>query len=129
MNNKTILLQKDINNESLQVQEQEYAHDNHIGAPADALSSLTTRATQSVAKIQICISLLGEMKTWLDIDGKQIELPIKSNRRQELLAYLATLAPERSKRVASGRILTDVFEHIAPTADVSNLRLLFQKHT
>ena len=127
MNNKTILLQQAIDHESPQVQE--HIQSNHVGATAGALSSFKTRVTPSDAKVQICISLLGEMKTWLDIDGKQVELPIKSNRRQELFAYIATLAHDRSKRVASGRILTDVFEHIAPTADVSNLRLLFQKHT
>lgn len=77
---------------------------------------------------QICISLLGEMRIWLEKDGTQIELPIKSHRRLELLAYIATVAPERSRRVSSGRILTDVFEHIAPRADADNLRNLFQKH-
>src|SRR5581483_8663071 len=66
---------------------------------------------------------------WLEMNGSRVEVPVKSQRRQELLAYIATNAPERGKRVTSGRILTDVFEHIAPRADVDNLRGLFQKHT
>jgi hypothetical protein len=78
--------------------------------------------------VQMCISLLGEMRIWLEKDGVPVEVPVKSHRRLELLAYIATVAPERSKRVSSGRILTDVFEHIAPRADVDNLRNLFQKH-
>jgi hypothetical protein len=77
---------------------------------------------------QFCISLLGEIRIWLEQSGTQVEVPVKSHRRLELLAYIATVAPERSKRVSSGRILTDVFEHIAPRADVDNLRNLFQKH-
>ena len=80
-------------------------------------------------KTMVYISLLGEMKVWLEMNGTRVEVPVKSHRRQELLAYIATLAPERPKRVSSGRILTDVFEHIAPRADVDNLRGLFQKHT
>ncbi len=79
--------------------------------------------------VLVRISLLGEMRVWLERKQVQVEVPIKSHRRQELLAYIATMAPERSKRVSSGRILTDVFEHIAPRADVDNLRGLFQKHT
>ncbi len=77
---------------------------------------------------QFCISLLGEIRIWLEQSGTQVAVPIKSHRRLELLAYIATVAPERAKRVSSGRILTDVFEHIAPRADVDNLRNLFQKH-
>jgi hypothetical protein len=94
-----------------------------------ARASITQRATYQETTVQICISLLGEMQVWLEMNGEKIEIPLKSHRRQELLAYIATMAPERSKRISSGRILTDVFEHIAPGADVANLRLLFQKHT
>ena len=93
------------------------------------LSTLNDNSIHQHTDVQVCISLLGEMKIWLETGAQQIDLPVKSHRRQELLAYIATIAPERSKRVSSGRILTDVFEHVAPTADVANLRLLFQKHT
>jgi hypothetical protein len=128
MSNKQALTQDVLTAERLQAYE--HANGKTTATTAAALSSLTEKASRPQSrKVQVCISLLGEMKMWLDIDGKQIELPIKSNRRQELFAYIATLAPDRSKRVSSGRIITDVFEHIAPTSDVSNLRLLFQKHT
>lgn len=80
-------------------------------------------------QVRVCISLLGELQLWLEMNGTRVSVPIKSHRRQELLAYLAAIAPERQDRVSSGRILTDVFEHIAPGADVDNLRGLFQKHT
>ena len=98
-------------------------------APAPTSSLHKHDSTSQVAGVQVCISLLGEIKIWLEMQEKQLEIPIKSHRRQELLAYIATMAPERAKRVSSGRILTDVFEHIAPRADVDNLRGLFQKHT
>lgn len=78
---------------------------------------------------QVGISLLNEVRIWLEARDTRIEIPIKSYRRQELLAYLATQAPTREQRISSGRILTDVFEHNAPRADVDNLRTLFQKHT
>ena len=77
----------------------------------------------------VCISLLGEVRVWLQREETRIAVPIHSYRRQELLAYLATMAPTREHRVSSGRIITDVFEHIAPGSDVENLRGLFQKHT
>lgn len=93
-------------------------------------SAMRTNIIESQATdIHVCISLLGEICIWLERGEEQIEVPVKSHRRLELLAYIATMAPERSKRISSGRILTDVFEHIAPRADVDNLRGLFQKHT
>jgi hypothetical protein len=84
---------------------------------------------EQTTEMSVCISLLGEIKIWLEMNGTQVPVPLKSYRRLELLAYIATLAPERKKKVSSGLILTDVFEHIAPQADVENLRALFQKHT
>lgn len=81
------------------------------------------------ATVQVCLTFMREIKVWLQLTNVQVEVPIKSSRRQELLAYIATMAPDRNSRVSSGRILTDVFEHIAPRADVDNLRGLFQKHT
>lgn len=84
---------------------------------------------QETGLTRVCISLLGEARVWLEGNGQRVDVPIRSHRRQELLAYIATLAPERSRRVSSGRILMDVFEHIAPRADADNLRGLFQKHT
>jgi hypothetical protein len=92
-------------------------------------SSHNHSLTRPISGTRICISLLGEMKIWLEMGGTQVEVFIKSHRRQELLAYIATMAPDRSKKVSSSRILTDVFEHIAPRADADNLRSLFQKHT
>jgi hypothetical protein len=77
----------------------------------------------------VCISLLGEVRVWLEREDIRIPVPIRSYRRQELLAYIATVAPRREQRVSSSRIITDVFEHIAPRSDADNLRGLFQKHT
>ncbi len=77
----------------------------------------------------VCISLFGEVRIWLEREDTQVVVPIRSYRRQELLAYIATLAPSREQRVSSDCIITDVFEHIAPKSDVENLRGLFQKHT
>jgi hypothetical protein len=101
----------------------------HLNEPVLNGQTLNQHTTHQETGVKVCISLLGEVRVWLEMNGIQREFPIKSHRRQELLAYIATMAPERSMRVSSGRIITDVFEHTAPGADVANLRLLFQKHT
>ncbi|MBV9228897.1 MAG: hypothetical protein JOZ18_06260, partial [Chloroflexi bacterium] len=119
----------ELGKETLREEREERQEDILTNILAPARASIKQRATYQETTVQICISLLGEMQVWLEMNGEKVEFPLKSHRRQELLAYIATMAPERSKRISSGRILTDVFEHIAPGADVANLRLLFQKHT
>lgn len=99
----------------------------HTGPLASVPDAAGSRSQTTEA--HLCISLLGELRVWLERGEIRVEVPLKSLRRQELLAYIATIAPDRSRRISSGRILTDVFEHIAPGADVDNLRGLFQKHT
>lgn len=81
-----------------------------------ALPQVEEHSSQAT-RAQFYISLMGEMRVWFEEDGVQHVIPFKSARRRALLAYVATLAPARSRRIASSRILTDVFEQPGPATN------------
>lgn len=85
--------------------------------------------TISQTIVTISLSLLGEMRVWLEQKGEYIAVPIKSCHGLELLAYMATQAPTRASSVSQSRILAEVFEHSWPRADHQSLRHVFLKYT
>jgi hypothetical protein len=86
-----------------------------LPAPTHAEKSSTT-----ASDVKLCISLLGEMKIWIEHNDERISVSLENNQLQ-LLAYIASMAPVREKAVSSSRILSDVFSHTWPQVDTHTL--------